>query len=451
MRRRGLLRRAPPPNRGVRPARRTRIPAPDDELFLDRSRPCPDGPRNAGERVNAPGPAAPDHGFTLRARIGLTLIAGGAVANIYYNQPLLAVLVAEFGDRAALLVPTACLVGYGLGILGLVPLGDTWPRRTLIVAQMIGLSVALLGAALSTNLTLLTTACLFIGFLSSAAQQAVPFAAELAPDATRGRIVGQVMTGLLSGILLARTVSGFVGAQFGWRAVFFAAALVALAIAGVAAATLPKTKQTKPLRYRSLMLSILHLVKTQPVLRNASLSQGLLFASFNAFWATLALLVEAPPFDLTAAGAGLFGVIGVCGAFVAPLSGRYTDRKGARPVVVAGGAFVLASFVVLGLGGSVSLVAVGIGVLLIDIGLNGALIANQTRAYALVPGARGRINTVLFTVMFVFGALGAFAGSQAFLMAGWPGVCLVGGLLSGAGLLVAIFDRSRNATGAKTV
>ncbi|NEU13019.1 MFS transporter [Methylobacterium sp. BTF04] len=385
---------------------------------------------------------AATHGFTTKARLGLTLIAGGAVANIYYNQPLLGLLVGEFGARAAVLVPTASLIGYGLGILGLVPIGDALPRRSLIVAQLLGLSVALLAAALSPNLAMLSAASLLIGFLASAAQQAVPFAAELAPDATRGRMVGQVMTGLFTGILLARTVSGFVGAHFGWRAVFFAAAGVAVAIAGVAAATLPNTPQTKPLRYRALMISILHMVRTQPVLRRASLTQGLLFASFNAFWATLALLVEAPPFDLTSAGAGLFGVIGVAGALIAPLSGRYTDRRGARPVVVGGAVLVVASFVVLWAGGSVSLIAVGLGVLLIDIGLNGALIANQTRAYALVPGARGRINTVLFTVMFVFGAFGAFAGSQAFLMAGWAGVCAVGILLSGAGLLVAWRDRS---------
>ncbi|KQP10662.1 MFS transporter [Methylobacterium sp. Leaf99] len=385
--------------------------------------------------------AAPGHGFTLKARLGLTLIAGGAVANIYYNQPLLALLVAEFGDRAAVLVPTASLVGYGLGILCLVPIGDSLPRRGLILAQMLGLAVALLAAALSPSLGSLAAASLAIGFLASAAQQAVPFAAELAPDATRGRMVGQVMTGLLSGILLARTASGFVGAQYGWRAVFLAASAVALIIAGVAAATLPRTAQTRPLRYRALMVSILHLVRTQPALRRASLCQGLLFASFNAFWTTLALLVEAPPFDLTAAGAGLFGVIGVVGAFIAPGSGRYTDRRGARPVVVAGALFVVAAFMVLWAGGAVSLVAVGLGVLLIDIGLNGALIANQTRVYALVPGARGRVNTVLFTVMFVFGAIGAFAGSQAFLMAGWPGVCAVGLVLSGAGLLVALLER----------
>ena len=377
------------------------------------------------------------HGFTATARLGLTLIAGGAVANIYYNQPLLGLLVGEFGARAALVVPTASLVGYGLGILLLVPLGDTLSRRRLIVWQMLGLAVALVAAGLSPNLSALGAASVAVGVLASAAQQAVPFAAELAPDATRGRMVGQVMTGLLSGILLARTASGFVGEHLGWRAVFFAAAVLAVALAGVAAATLPRTAAGGRLRYRALMLSLLHLVRGQPVLRTASVSQGLLFASFNAFWATLALLVEAPPFDLGAAGAGLFGVIGVAGALVAPHSGRYSDRSGAAPVVIAGCAFVLAAFAVLAAAGGRSLVAIAAGVLLIDIGINGALIANQTRAYALVPGARGRINTVLFTAVFVGGAVGAFAGSRAFLLAGWPGVCAVGAAFALAALLVS--------------
>ncbi len=384
---------------------------------------------------------APTPTLTARARLGLTLIAGGAVANIYYNQPLLALLVSDFGPRAALWVPTACLVGYGLGIVGLVPLGDSLPRRGLILGQLLALALALVAAGLSPNLPCLALASLLVGVLASAAQQAVPFAAELAPDASRGRIVGQVMTGLLTGILLARTASGFVGAHLGWRAVFLAAAGVALAMAGIAAATLPHTPQTRRLRYRALMLSILHLARTQPTLRRASLIQALLFAGFNAFWVTLALLVEAEPFNLTAAGAGLFGVIGVAGALVAPLSGRFSDRRGARPVVIGGALLVMAAFAVLWAAGQGSLAAVALGVLLIDIGLNGALIANQTRVYALVPGARGRLNTVLFTLMFAFGALGAYAGSQAFLLAGWPGVCLVGLAFSGAGLVLALLER----------
>ena len=375
-----------------------------------------------------------------RARLGLTLIAGGAVANIYYNQPLLGLMVAEFGDGAALWVPTTALVGYGLGIVGLVPLGDALPRRRLIVLQCLALALALLAVAVSPNLAGLAAAHFLVGVFATAAQQAVPFAAELAPDASRGRIVGQVMTGLLTGILLARTASGFLGAHLGWRPVFLVAAALALALAGLARATLPHTAQAGPLRYRALMLSILHLARTQPVLRTASLSQALLFAAFNAFWATLALLVEAPPFRLTAAGAGLFGVIGVCGAFVAPLSGRFTDRRGARPVVLGGSLMVALSFVVLWTGGTWSLAAIALGVLLIDIGINGALIANQTRAYALVPGARGRINTVLVTSLFVLGALGAFAGSQAFLIFGWAGVCAVGLSFSALAVLVALRD-----------
>ncbi|MGU3536930.1 MFS transporter [Methylobacterium sp. A54F] len=386
--------------------------------------------------------SAPAPVLTPTARLGLTLIAGGAVANIYYNQPLLALLVTEFGERAAVWVPTACLVGYGLGILGLVPLGDSLSRRRLIIWQLLGLAAALVVAAASPNLAVLALASLVIGILASAAQQAVPLAAELAPDASRGRIVGQVMTGLLSGILLARTASGFVGAHLGWRAVFVAAAAVALGMAAIARATLPHIPQTKPLRWRALMLSILYLARTQPVLRTASLSQALLFSAFNAFWATLALLVEAPPFDLTPAGAGLFGVIGAAGAVVAPISGRFTDQRGARPVVVAGSLCVVAAFAIFWATGTWSLAGLAAGVLLFDIGLNGALIANQTRAYALVPGARGRINTVLFTVMFVFGALGAYAGSRAFLAFGWPGVCAVGLVLSSLAALVALLDRT---------
>lgn len=383
-------------------------------------------------------PLAPEpHGFTRRTRIGLTLIAGGAVANIYYNQPLLGLMVGEFGDRAAVVVPTACLVGYGLGILGLVPLGDSVPRRSLIIGQLLGLALALIAAAASPNLTVLGLASLSIGILASAAQQAVPFAAELAPDATRGRMVGQVMTGLLSGILLARTLSGFLGAHLGWRAVFVIAAALALVMAGIAAATLPRTEAAHRLRYRALMVSLAALLRTQPTLRNAGLSQALLFAAFNAFWATLALLVEAPPFGLSPAGAGLFGVIGVAGALIAPHSGRYSDTRGARPVVILGCACVAAAFAVLTLAGSWSLIAITVGVLLVDIGINSALIANQTRAYALVPGARGRINTVLFTAVFIGGAVGAFAGSRAFLLAGWPGVCAVGGAFSLAALLVS--------------
>lgn len=378
--------------------------------------------------------------LSAATRLSLSLIAGGAVANIYYNQPLLGLLAQAFGHDASVLVPTATLLGYGLGILSLVPLGDALPRRSLIVGQLLLLSGVLVAAGLSTSLSLLVLASFLIGILSTAAQQAVPFAAELAPDATRGRMVGQVMTGLLLGILLARTLSGLVGAWAGWRAVFVGAAGLSVALAALAWLGLPKGAPTTRLGYGALMASILDLVRTQPVLRRAALSQALLFAAFNAFWTTLALLVEAPPFGLDPAGAGLFGLIGAAGALCAPVAGRFADTRSPRPVLVGGAVLTLVAFAVFGFLGGHSLVALAVGVLLIDIGINTALIANQTRVYALAPGARGRINTVFFTAVFAGGALGASAGTRAFAAGGWPALCAVGGGFAAASLLLPLLE-----------
>jgi predicted MFS family arabinose efflux permease len=254
-------------------------------------------------------------------------------------------------------------------------------------------------------------------------------------------MVGQVMTGLLLGILLARTLSGFVGAWFGWRAMFGAAAGLSVALAALAGLTLPTTRPATALPYGQLMASVLDLARSQPALRRASLAQALLFAAFNAFWTSLALFVEGPPFGLDPAGAGLFGLIGAAGALCAPFAGRFADTKSPRPVVVGGALFTLAAFAVFGLLGGHSLVAMAVGVLLIDIGINTALIANQTRVYALAAGARGRINTVFFTAVFVGGALGASAGTRAFAAGGWPALCLVGGAFAALGVLVPLFER----------
>ncbi len=378
--------------------------------------------------------------LSAATRLSLSLIAGGAVANIYYNQPLLGLLVQVFGHDASVLVPTATLAGYGIGILGLVPLGDAVARRSLIVGQLLLLAAVLVLAGFSGSLSVLVLASFLIGVLSTAAQQAVPFAAELAPDATRGRMVGQVMTGLLLGILLARTLSGFVGAWLGWRAVFLGAAGLSVAFAALAWFGLPRTPPAARLGYGALMGSILDLVREQPVLRRAALAQALLFAAFNAFWTTLALLVEGPPFGLDPAGAGLFGLIGAAGALCAPVAGRFADTRSPRPVLVGGAVLTLAAFLVFGLFGGHSLVALAVGVLLIDIGINTALIANQTRVYALAPGARGRINTVFFTAIFAGGALGASAGTRAFAAGGWPALCAVGGAFAAASLLVPLLE-----------
>lgn len=366
-----------------------------------------------------------------------------SVANIYYNQPLLGLIDRSFGTAerhgAAALVPTATLGGYALGILLLVPLGDRFPRRHLIAAQLALLSLALAGAALAPSLPLLAAAGALIGVLSTAAQQVPPFAADLAPEESRGRSVGTVMTGLLLGILLARAVSGAVGDWLGWRAVFGAAAVASLLLALLAWRRLPDHAVGQPLGYAALLASLLRLLRAHPALRRAALVQALLFAAFNAFWVTLIALLEGPPHGLGAREAGLYGVLGAAGAFAAPLVGRTADRVGAAWLVAAGTGLVLLSFGVFALAAA-SLVGLALGVLLLDLGIHGTGVANQSRIYALDPGARGRINTVFITAVFLGGTFGGFSGTRAWAAGGWGAVCLLGAVLALGAAVIALRD-----------
>lgn len=367
----------------------------------------------------------------------LAVIAGGGAANVYYHQPVLGQLLSAFGPSAATLVATATLLGYGLGILLLVPLGDTWPRRTLIVGQQLVLAAALAACAMAPSLLFLTLASAAVGAFATTAQQAIPFSAELASPQDRGRIVGRTMTGLLLGVLLSRTVSGAFADVYGWRGVFAAAAGVSLVFAGVATVFLPRTQPASTLRYPALLVSVFELVRKEPVLRWATLTQGCNFAAFNAFWACLVLHLGNAPFHLGPASAGLFGLVGAAGALIAPFAGRLADSNGSRKVVMAGTVLVLLSFAVLGTWGRSSLVGIGLGVLVLDIGVCLAMVANQTRIYALRPEARGRFNTVYMTGAFVSGGIGAMLGTRGFALGGWMAVSVLGAVFAACAVLAA--------------
>jgi predicted MFS family arabinose efflux permease len=366
----------------------------------------------------------------------LAIIAGGGAANVYYHQPLLGQLLVAFGPSAPTFVATATLLGYGLGIMLLVPLGDVVPRRKLIATQQVALAAALFAASLAPSLAMLTSACVVVGVFATTAQQAIPFAAELAPPETRGRVVGRAMTGLLLGVLLARTASGSFGTVFGWRSVFAAAGCISLLLAVVATALLPKTPANSKMAYPALIQSVFALVRDEPLLRWATLTQGLNFAAFNAFWAALVLHLGAAPFHLGPTAAGLFGIIGAVGAVVAPMSGKMADRHGSHKVVLAGVLLVLASFGILGTAGQTSLFGIGAGVLVLDVGVTLAMIANQARVYALQPAARGRLNTVYMTGAFVSGGVGAMLGTRGFASGGWNTVTLIGAVCAGCAVLV---------------
>jgi predicted MFS family arabinose efflux permease len=361
--------------------------------------------------------------------VGLMAAAAGLyVASIYYNQPVLGLLAREFHVSVGVVSQVAVLtqVGYALGLLFLASLGDCVERRRLIVITSTALALALGCAALAPTFGVLAAASLCIGALATVAQQVVPMAAHLAPDSRRGQVVGTVMAGLLTGILLARTVSGVIAEYFSWREMFGVAAVATLFMGAVLRLRLPRAEPTAGLSYGQVLGSMWRLLRQHPKLRRSGLVQGLLFSAFVAFWANLALYLERPPFSQGSAVAGLLGVLGVAGVLAAPLAGRLADKGGGRGRLIAAGAAALALAFALMAVFQGSWTALLAGIVLMDIGLQSAMISNQSRVYGLDASARSRLNTVFMTIMFASGSIGTAVGAWAFATFGWEGVCVMG-------------------------
>ncbi|XXS92907.1 MFS transporter [Sorangium sp. So ce362] len=387
-------------------------------------------------------------------RLGLVWLmaaaSGATVANLYYNQPLLGDIGRELGASGGSLglVPTMTQVGYAAGMLLLVPLGDSHERRRLIVVMAALASLALLGAALAPDLPWLIAASFAVGITSVVPQLLLPFAAQLAPDEQRGRVVGMVMSGLLIGILLSRTVAGFVGTQLGWRAMFWMAAGLMLAQGPILRLALPAQPPVAAMSYPELLGSLGRLARTEPVLRLHSALGALTFGAFSAFWATLALYLQSMPERHGPQVAGLFGLVGVAGAAAAPLVGRYADVRGDRWINALAIGVLLGSFGVLfGLGSW--LWGIALGVVLLDLGAQANQISNQARVYSLRPEARSRMNTIYMTTYFVGGAAGAWLGTAAWTRWGWLGVCAAGGAMSATALVWLRLGAARGARAAR--
>lgn len=378
----------------------------------------------------------------------LAIGAGFSVASIYYAQPLLPLMGADLHLSIAGmgLVPTLTQTGYALGILFLLPLGDRHDRRALILSKSAALALFLLGCSLTEQLHSLLFTSLLIGMAATMAQDIVPAAAILAPEGKQGKTVGIVMTGLLLGILLSRTVSGVVGEAFGWR-VMYQLAAASIAIIGVVMwAVLPRFAIHSTLSYPALLRSMEHLWRRYPALRRAALAQGFLSIAFSAFWSTLAVMLL-DRYHLGSAVAGGYGIAGAAGALAAPLAGGLADRLGAGKVTQLGAALVTVSFALMflmpALGTSGQLILIAVSAVGFDLGLQSSLVAHQNLVYSLEPQARGRLNALLFTVIFIGMALGSALGSKVYAMVGWPGVVALATVCGAIALLIRLIESAR--------
>ncbi len=354
----------------------------------------------------------------------LAFSVGVIVANIYYAQPLLASMARTFSVTASVigLVAMVTQIGTALGMLLFVPLGDSRERRALLTILLTGAALALSGVATARNLAWILIASFAVGLCGAAVHIIVPFAAQLAPLNSRGRVLGTVFSGLLLGILLARTFSGIVASFFGWRSVYAIGALAMLSLMLLLRARLPKLPPQSSLTWPQLMRSLVDLVRDYAPLRESAFLGAALLCVFSAFWTTLVFLLQTPPYHFGSSVAGLFGLVGAAGALCAPIVGRFADKRGPRFTILLALLVTLASFLLLGVFGKMmsGLIA---GVVLLDVGVQSGHVANQTRIYALDATARSRLNTVYMFCYFTGGSIGSWLGALAWQYKRWGAVC----------------------------
>ena len=373
----------------------------------------------------------------------MAVACGAAVANIYYAQPLLSTIAHDFSvsDGTAGLMVTASQVGYAAGLVLLVPLGDLLERRRLITRIMLVTALALAATAASPSFILLAAALLVVGLTSVVAQILVPMASMLAAENERGRVVGHVMSGLLVGILVARTASGLIAQAGGWRLVFAVSAGLMLVLCAVLRAALPEVKPTTTLSYPALLRSVGRLVAEQPTLRVRMLYGVLGMGQFSVLWTTIAFLLAGSPYHYGDATIGLFGLVGLAGALAAQAAGRLADRG--RHHRSTGSFFLImaVSWLLIGMGSS-SLGALIVGIAILDLGIQGAQITNQSVIYRLVPEARSRLTTAYMTAVFASAAVSSALASTLYDADGWSAVTALGGALAGLGVVVWLWEQA---------
>jgi predicted MFS family arabinose efflux permease len=376
----------------------------------------------------------------------LAVTCGAAAANLYYAQPLLHSVAGAFAVSNAIagLLVTATQIGYGLGLAFLVPLGDLLERRRLITSMLVAAAAALVVAATASSFAMFAPALALVGVTAAVAQIVVPMSSLLASEQERGRVVGTVMSGLLIGILLARTASGLLAQALGWRAVYVVAAAAMLLLAVAVRLALPRVGATERLRYPALLRSTFTLVREETVLRQRMAIGAAAMGCFSIAWTSLAFLLSAAPYHYSNAVIGLFGLAGLAGALMARAAGRLADR-GRGPLVTSGMIVLLvASWGLLGLGSS-SVIALIAGIVVLDLGVCGLHVSNQNAIYELRAEARSRLTTAYMVAFFLGGAAMSAASSALYATSGWGGICVLGAVTAAAPVLMWLLtERARS-------
>ena len=374
----------------------------------------------------------------------MAIATGLIVANLYYCQPLVILIAKEFliAEEKAATITYLTQAGYAIGMFVMVPLGDKLERKKQIQFTTFSAIIALILAATSKSFLMLQIASFLIGAFSIVPQLILPLAASLASPEQRGKVIGTIMSGLLVGILISRTVSGFVGLWIGWRGMFWIAALLCLLIMLVIQKKFPVNRPIFKGTYGQLYNSMFTLIKEQKMLREATLINAVSFAQFGAFWTTMVLLLSEAPFNYNSATIGLFGIVGASGALAAPLVGKLGDKGKPRIIIGYGCVLLLLSFIVFYFSAE-SLIGLLIGIVFIDVGLQAIHISNQTRIYAFLPEARNRMNTIFMSFSFLGTALGSAFGIWLWNYGKWHAFSVGGIALALLSILIYILTYKR--------
>jgi predicted MFS family arabinose efflux permease len=382
--------------------------------------------------------------MTVPFTLLLAVSAGAAVANLYYAQPLLDDIARDLhaSHGAAGTLVTATQIGYALGLLLFAPLGDILSRRRLVPIMLTISAVALAGAALAPDLLLLGVALGVLGLTTVTGQILVPLAGDLADERSRGRTVGVVASGIIIGILVSRVLSGVVAGLLGWRAIFVIAAVLMVVLAVLLLVRIPTLPPRERISYPRLIGSVLRMVARERLLQISMGFGALAFAMFSLFWTALTFLLSSAPFHYSTTVIGLFGLVGLVGASAAQGAGRIHDRGLARPMLGAFWGVLVVTWVV-ALFGSTAVVPVIIAVVLLDLGMQGQMLLNQARVFAVYPHARARANTALITGNFIGGAVGSGLAALLWTLGGWVPVAVAGLALAVIGGLLWVATRHR--------